>query len=135
MTLYNDRVYAYERMQALDQLLDEEPTDANISQMIDDATRNHLAFLELQNYNDHKEFLYFHPLLQEYKLQNELDRLRKSNPERFMNELVNADKSITRYRSMINNNKYKDKTELRAWQAHINSFEQKLKIMQQLIAS
>lgn len=134
MVLYNDRVYAWHRMAKLDKVIDEDPSLMNISQMVKDDIRNRLAFLELEHYNKHHKFLYKHPILKDYKLHNDLDRLRKASPERFMNELVNADKNITRYESRIRNRKYRDEEEKQTWLNHIEDFKQKLEIMKKLIA-
>ncbi len=135
MTIYNDRVYAYERMQQTDNLIDEDPSPENIKKLIDDDERNLLGFRELESYNSTHTFLYVHPLLKKYKLESDLERLRKSNPERFMKELINADKSITRYQSLINNRKYKDKQERLSWQNHIKKFREKKEIMKRLLSA
>jgi hypothetical protein len=134
MALYNDRVYAYERMQNLDKILDKEPTLDNIRQMVTDDERNRLSFLELEAYQKTGAFLYKHPILTKHKTTNDLEALRKANPERFMSELVNADKNITRYRSQIKNNKYKDDEERIAWEGHISGLSEKLGIMKRLIS-
>jgi hypothetical protein len=134
MALYNDRVYAYERMEKLDKVIDKEPTLDNIRQMVTDDERNRLAFFELEHYQKTGAFLYKHPILVKYKLTNDLEQLRKASPERFMSELVNADKNITRYRSLIKNNKYKDEEERMAWEGHIGDLSDKLGIMKLLIS-
>ena len=121
-------------MQRLDKVLDSDISIDNVSRMVGDDERNHLAFLELDSYNRTGEFLYRHPILQSHKMQNDLEALRKSNPDRFMAELVNADKNITRYQSMMRNKKYKDEEELTRWQKHVDACNAKLKIMQQLIS-
>ena len=134
MTIYNDRVYAYERMQQTDKLIEDDPSPENIKKLLDDDERNLLGFRELESYNNSHTFLYVHPLLKKHKLESDLERLRKSNPERFMKELINADKSITRYQSLINNRKYKNKQELAAWRQHIQKFREKKEIMKQLLS-
>lgn len=132
MALYNERVYSYERMQKLNRVIDEHPERAG--QMVANDNSNHLAFLELSNYENTGTFLYLHPVLKSYKKENELEALRKADPDRFMAELVNADKSITRYRSLINNKKYKNNEELARWQAIVDDYEHKLSVMKRLIS-
>ena len=105
------------------------------SRFVDADTRNHLAFLELSKYEKDKTFLYLHPLLLSYKAENDLNQLRFSNPDEFMNQTINASKSITRYQSMINNNKYKDKDELASWQAIIREYSDKLSMIKRLIST
>lgn len=132
MALYNERVYAYDRMKALNEVIDEHPEKSG--QMVANDNSNHLAFLELSNYEKTGTFLYMHPVLKDYKQENELDALRKADPTRFMQEMVNAEKSITRYNSLIKNKKYKSDEELKNWQEKINFYKHKLTVMQQLIS-
>jgi hypothetical protein len=108
--------------------------DKQTKEFIDADARNHLAFLELSNYEQHKAFLYLHPLLKKYKLEAELNLLRKSNPNEFMNQTINASKNITRYQSQIKSKKYKDKEELETWLALIKDYSDKLSIMKTLIS-
>jgi hypothetical protein len=121
-------------MARTDHLLDRDPSLDNIKQMISDDIRNRLAFQELEHYQKHGRFLYKHPLLKDQKLIDELDQMRKTDPERFMNELVNADKSISRYQSQLKNKKYKNDEEKLAWQELIRQYKVKLGIMKRLIA-
>jgi len=134
MALYNDRAYAFDRMSNLDVTLDKEPTLDNVRRMVNDDERNHLAFQELEHFSVTGTFLYLHPILKHHKLTNDLDALRKASPERFMNEMVNADKNITRYRSQLKNQKYRDDKERQAWEGHIKVMAEKLDIMKRLIA-
>lgn len=133
MVLYNDRVYAYERMQALDPVLDTADTET-IAAFCSDDDRNHLAFLELKYFEKHGEFMYLHPILEKQAHENELEILRKSNPTEFMKQMVNAQKSIERYTSRINNKKYKNEEELADWYRLIESYTKKLDMMQTLIS-
>lgn len=131
--LYEDRVYAYEKMVSMDAVLDS-ANDGEVIQFIDADSNNHLAFLELSYYEKHKTFLYLHPLLTRYKLEADLNELRVNNPEEFMNQSINASKSITRYQSLINNKKYKDKEEMESWLALIREYNDKLSIIKSLIS-
>lgn len=133
MALYNDRVYAYERMQALDPVLDRADTLA-IAAFCADDERNHLAFLELKYFEKHGEFLYMHPLLKDQAREHDLEILRKTNPTEFTKQMVNAQKSIERYTSRINLKKYKNETELADWSDLIASYTKKLEMMQALIS-
>lgn len=133
MALYNDRVYAYERMQALDSVIDS-ATDEQLSAFVDDDDRNHLAFIELKVFEKHGEFLYLHPLLKDQAREHELEILRKTNPAEFTKQMVNAQKSIERYTSRINKQKYKSEQERADWLALIDAYAKKLDIMQLLIS-
>jgi hypothetical protein len=132
MALYNERVYSYENMQELNASIDTSTDQAG--EMVANDLSNHLAFCELEAYNETGKFLYKHPILATYIQEKKLESLRKADPERFMNDLINADKSITRYKSQIKNNKYKNKEELIKWQNLINDYETKLKLMKEIIA-
>ena len=121
-------------MRNLDAIIHSDCTDANAKAYTEADTRNHLAFLELEQYNNTATFAYIHPLLTAYKLEQELNQLRRVNPEQFMNDLINASKNITRYRSMINSKKYKSNEELKDWLAIIEDYQNKLTIMKTLIS-
>jgi hypothetical protein len=116
-------------------LTEKDPKQANIAALIKDDERNILAFKELANYNATGSFLFIHPLTLQHKQTDSLDRLRKADPARFSKELINADKNITRYRSLLKNRKYKDKEERLAWENHIAKFLAKKEIMARLLSS
>jgi len=120
-------------MVRLDAILDS-ANDETAQTFVNADTRNHIAFLELSHYEKNKTFLYKHPLLIEYKLEKELEQLRKLDPEKFMRDLINADKSITRYRSQISNKKYKNDDERADWMHIIEEYSSKLSLMKQLIS-
>ncbi|HET6558075.1 MAG TPA: hypothetical protein VFG54_12220 [Prolixibacteraceae bacterium] len=133
MALYNDRVYAFERMRALDPVLDQ-ATSSQVSKFTDDDDRNHLAFLELTNYEKTGEFLYVHPLMKGLVKENEWEILRRTNPAEFTRQLLNAQKSIERYTSRINQKKYKSEQELADWQGLIETYTHKSSVMQKLLS-
>ena len=133
MALYNDRVYAFERMKALDPVL-HFASNEQLGQFCSDDDRNYLAFQELKYYEKHGEFLYLHPLLQAHKQQNELEILRKTNPGEFTSQMVNAQKSIERYQSRINNKKYRDEKERFSWAQLIADYQKKIDIIKILIS-
>lgn len=132
MALYNERVYSYENMQELNASIDTNTDQAG--EMVANDLSNHLAFCELDEYNKTGKFLYKHPILAAYRQDKKLEALRKADPERFMNDLINADKSITRYKSQIKNKKYKNQEELIKWQKLITDYENRLKLMKEIIA-
>lgn len=133
MVLYSDRVFCFENLTRLDAELDHTINNRNVSEFVRNDIRNQQAFMELEHYSKHQTFLYIHPLTKHRKLTNELDALRKAAPQRFMTELVNADKSITRYKSLIKNGKAKDTEEQQKWKDIIEQYQEKLDIMRSLI--
>jgi hypothetical protein len=119
-------------MERLNEILDNNP--GRVGDMVKDANLNRIAHVELQAYNDTGQFLYKHPILSRYNLKNELEQLRKACPDKFMEELINASKNITRYESQIRTNKYSDPEELASWQETIVHYKDKLDLMKQLIS-
>lgn len=133
MAIYNDRVFAYERMRALDAVLDNAESN-QIESFINDDDRNQLAFLELDNYEKKGEFLYLHPILKNKSEENSLEILRRTNPGEFAKQMINAKKSIERYTSRINQKKYRDDAELNDWRMLIEGYTSKLLMMQKLFS-
>ncbi len=134
--LFNDNVHCYRRMIEADQALDKNPNSyEDIKKLVENDIRNKLGWNELQSFNDTGNFLWKHTILAHHKIRNELTRLKKENPEKFMRDFVNADKSITRYQSKINNNKFKNDTEKESFENHIQKFKEKKSIMTELINS
>lgn len=121
-------------MKAIDKVLDQIPTNENISKMVADDECNRLAFLELEHFQKTGQFLYKHPILKKEKLTNELEQLRKSNPNKFTTDLINVSKNITRYTSQIKKPKYKSEEEKVKWVKHICDLNMKLEIMQKLLS-
>ena len=115
--------------------MDNELTNQIVSEFVNNDIRNHHAFQELDSYNRTKRFVYLHPLTKRHQLTNELDALRKASPTLFRKEMVNADKSISRYNSAIKNNKAKTEEERQNWMQLINEYKEKLEIMERLIQS
>jgi hypothetical protein len=133
MALYNDRVFAFDRMKALSPVLPLANSE-QLQQYCSDDDRNYLAFQELAYFEKHNNFLHLHPLLQTHQQEHELEILRRSNPAEFSNQLVNAQKSIERYNSRLSKKKYRDDKERHAWSQLVLDYEKKLKIMQILIS-
>ncbi|MDA3912272.1 MAG: hypothetical protein PF448_13040 [Bacteroidales bacterium] len=134
MVLYNDRVNSYYSAKELDAIIDSDPTFENLNKLVTLDERNRLSHLELQHYEQHSEFLYKHPLLQDDKLRNELNTLRRTDPEAFMQMLTNAKKSIDRYRSQLNNKRYSTKEERMQKEQHIRYYTHKIAIIKELVA-
>lgn len=135
MVLYSDRVFCFERLAELEPTVRRSaPDEKTLGEFVETDIRNQLAFMELTHFEKNKTFLFEHPLTKRFKKRNDLDALRKSNPARFANELINADKNITRYRSYIENKKYKDDKEKQSWLTLIQEYVSKKQLMQELLA-
>lgn len=118
----------------VDALLDDDFSIENISKMIENDIRNRLGFKELEYFELNGKFAYVHPLLKNRKIRAELKKLKNDNPEKFLDEALNSQLSIRRYRSQLNNNKFKDEEEQRKWIEHIENYEDKLVIIKELMS-
>ena len=95
--VYNDRVATFHKMQQLDRILDKAPTPADVISMADMRVRNLQAFAELQHFNDTGHWLYEHPLTAGQSERAELERLRRQDPDRFLQEYANCRDNCRRY--------------------------------------
>jgi hypothetical protein len=130
--LYDERVNTYHRLQDIDTLIDEKPELS--SELIDLDIRNQQAHRELQTYNDTKKFANEHQLVIDFNIRktalSDLKFLRKTSPQKFLNEITNLQQNIRRVESKINTKKYKSDEELKTWTENLN----RLKIKRDLIA-
>lgn len=110
------------------------PTVNNIGKIVENDSRNRLAFVELEHFEKTGTFLYKHPLLLNERLTNDLEQLRRSDPERFTTDLINVSKNVTRYTSLIKNQKYSSEQEKMKWLNHIEESNNKREIMTKLMA-
>lgn len=131
MALYNDRAYAYERMKAIDDKLDDDLT--LLPSFCDDDERNTLAFIELSHYEKTRTFIGAHPLVEQRNERERLEQLLISNTSQFMIEIVNAENNIRRYNSHIKKEKYKNEDERANWLEIVKRESDKLSLMQSII--
>jgi hypothetical protein len=118
-------------MKEIDPVLDAKPELAIEFIRLD--IRNRQAWKELYNFELTGDFLWLHPILQKKKVENEFRRLKKENPDEFMAGFVNNAKNITRYKSMLNNEKHKSREEKEAWQNHIARCQDENEIMKNIL--
>jgi hypothetical protein len=134
MALYEQRIFSYNAMRDFDSKVDRAANKENIAGLINNDIENKQCFEELQSYNDTGKFLHVHSLTKELQSIDRLRTLRKTDPAQFTNELINCDKSITRYKSLIKNKKYKAREELADWQSLLRDYEVKRKLLTQIIS-
>ena len=114
----------------IDSILDDQPTAKWIRDLAELRNRNLLAFEELQSYNDTGDFKYKHPLIIHYSLRAELIKLKKNNPDKFLEEYANTRDNVKRYTSFLNNKKRsaekkaKDKDNLKKHQIKESVFKE-----------
>ena len=121
-------------MQEIDVLLETQPELA--MEMVELDNRNRQAHKELQLYNDHKTFLYKHPIVARRKYDDqiaELYELKRSNPEAFMKEITNTMQNIRRIRSNLNKQKYKSDEEKQSWEDNLSRTEIRQKVLKEII--
>ena len=117
-------------MEKIDSIIDNEPTAKLVRDLAELRNRNLLAFDELQSYNDTGEFKLKHPLIIHYSLKSELLKLKKNNPDRFLEEYANTRDNVKRYssftksKSRSDNQKLKDKENLKKHQIKESVFKE-----------
>ncbi|MDU1892825.1 MAG: hypothetical protein E6767_19265 [Dysgonomonas sp.] len=122
-------------MQEIDIILDDETDKA--MELVQLDIRNQQAHKELQSFNNIGDFKYTHPLTvnARYKRtqREELIKLKKENPDAFMNEIANITQNIRRISSQINTKKYKDEAEHQSWIQNLEKAKIKRQIITDLI--
>ena len=122
-------------MTALDRLLDEQPILAEEYIKLD--IRNQQAHTELQSFNDTHRFANVHPLVVDKTFKadqsKELRELKRTQPEKFINELANITQNIRRINSNINNKKYKSEEELLGWKENLARANIRLEIVKKIL--
>ena len=123
-------------MQEIAVLLDEEPELA--LEMVQLDIRNKQAHSELQAYNEHRVFVYKHPLTIRQKNYNEqlseLYNLKQNNPDALITEITNVTQNIRRIQSNLKNKKYKTDEEKEAWENNLSRAEMRKKILSEVVA-
>ena len=122
-------------MQEIAFLLDEQPELS--LEMVELDNRNRQAHKELQLYNDHKTFLFKHPIVSNRKLYDdqisELYELKRNNPDAFMKEITNTTQNIRRIKSNINKEKYKSEDEKQSWEENLSRAEIRKKVLEEIV--
>lgn len=109
--IYNDRVATFHKMLKLDAVLDDKPRARDVLEMAELRVRNLQAFAELQSINDTGKWLYEHPLTADRSERVELDRLRRQDPDRFLQEYSNCKYNVQRYARFIKDPKRQQRRE------------------------
>ena len=122
-------------MQEIAVLLDDQPELS--MEMIELDNRNRQAHKELQLYNDHKTFLYKHPIVARRKQRDdqiaELYELKRNDPDAFLREIKNTTQNISRIRSNINKQKYKSEEEKQSWEENLSRAEIREAVLKEII--
>ncbi|MDR1436892.1 MAG: hypothetical protein LBI65_02110 [Candidatus Symbiothrix sp.] len=122
-------------MKEIDALLDEQPGLA--MEMVKLDNRNRQAHKELQLYNDHKTFLYAHPLLVRKKEEDDilsfLTALKQNTPEAFVKECYNTVKGLNRYKKLLENNSFDSEEDKLRCLDNLDKYTLKHSIIQILI--
>ena len=134
--MYDERVNTWRRMQEIAVLLDEQPELA--MKMVELDNRNRQAHKELQLYNDHKTFLYKHPIVANRKQYDdqiaELYELKRTNPDAFIKEITNVTQNIRRIQSNLNKKKFKSEEEKQSWEQNLSRAEIRKKVLEEIIS-
>lgn len=124
-------------MKRADKFLDNNPTYNQCLEIVDQDILHRLADNELLNFQANKTFLYLHPLAAQKKFEQEciedLLKLKKKSPEKFIAEMTNVVQNIRRIKSQIRQKKYKDEKMLRSWEENLMRSELRLKILSEIL--
>lgn len=107
--IYNDRVATFHKMRKLDEALDSKPSERDVLSMAELRVRNLQAFAELQSFNDTGKWLYEHPLTADRSERAQLERLRREDPEQFLQEYSNCCYNVRRYSRFVKDPKRKER--------------------------
>ncbi len=123
-------------MQEIHFLLDDHPELS--MEMVQLDNRNRLAHEELEAYNNHKVFIYTHPLVVQKKQYDdqlsELYVLKRTNPSALLNEITNVTQNIRRIQSNLKNKKYKSQDEKHSWEQNLSKAEIRQKVLEEVIS-
>jgi hypothetical protein len=123
-------------MQEIHFILDDKPELS--LEMVELDNRNRQANAELQAYNEHKIFVYMHPIVIQRKQYDdqlsELYELKRSNPGALMTAITNVEQNIRRIQSNINKQKYKSEEEKQSWEKNLAGAEIRKKVLEEVIS-
>jgi len=94
--------------------------------------RNLQAFDELKAFNDTGKFLFKHPLIIHFSLQQNLKKLLKTNHSQFLKEHALALDNIKRYQSYLNNKKATEKQK-EGYKENLEKHQQKAQLMEMIL--
>jgi hypothetical protein len=107
-------------------------------EMVELDNRNRQAHKELQLYNDHKAFLYKHPIAAHRKQYDdqlaERYELKRNDPGALINEITNITQNIRRIKSNLNKKKYKSEEEKQSWEQNLSRAEIRKKVLEEIIS-
>jgi len=92
-------------MKNIDAVIDSEPTEKRIIDLVEYRNRNLLAFKELKTFNDKGKWLNKHPLLSQYSIRFKFEKLLKEKPDKFLDEYARINSYVSRYKSYLKNDK------------------------------
>ena len=123
-------------MQEIHFILDDHP-DLSL-EMVQLDNRNRQAHAELQAYNNHKVFVYKHPIVTQRKqyddMLSELYELKRTNPGALIDEITNVTQNIRRIKSNLNKNKFKSPEEKQSWEENLSRAEIRKKVLEEIIS-
>lgn len=124
-------------MKRADNFLDDNPSYHKCLEVVENDVLNKLADNELKYFQEHKTFLYKHPLAAQKKFEQEsledLIKLKKTAPLKFINEMTNVTQNVRRIKSQLKNKKYKNEEMKLSWEENLIRANMRLKILAELL--
>ena len=131
--IYNDRVYSYQKMIIADELLEKEPTADLVKGLAELRIRNLLCFSELEMFNSTGKFKGMHPLLKHFTVRQSLVKIKKEDPEQFLEEFSNTRDNVKRYSSFLKRDKVQPKQK-ENWQKQVDKHTQRLELIKEIMS-
>lgn len=120
-------------MKVLDKELDENPTSNAVKKMVELRIQNLQCFRELRNYNDSGKWLYIHPLIRNKSEYQQLQQLRRKDPQEFLRQYALTESNIKRYKSYVKSPSREDKR--KSDKLNLKVHEERAKIFKNILES
>ena len=104
-----------------------------IERFCDAEDRNDQAQRELKSYESTRSFLFIHAITQQYQSSMQLEKQVSQDPGSFSQALFNAINNLNRYRSKLNQKRYRDELERLTWLNKIEEYEKLIDLMKKIM--
>jgi hypothetical protein len=119
-------------MQLVDQVLEKNPTPELVAELAELRIKNILCFTELEAFNSTGKFKGRHPLLKHFTTRQLFIKLKKEDPDQFLDEFSLCRDNIKRYNSFLKRDKITDKKRDN-WQKQLIKHTEKMELMKEVM--
>jgi hypothetical protein len=118
----------------IDKALETNPTPELVTELAELRIKNLICFSELETYNNTGKFKGRHPLLKHFTIRHILIKLKKEDPNRFLDDFSLCKDNIKRYSSFLKRKKISEK-ERENWQKQLNKHTERLELMKEVMSN